>query len=252
MIPLRLPPVIGHRGAGAGAPENTLAAFRLAAAQSAPWVELDVRLSADRRCVVFHDETLDRVCGRPDRVEDTPLNVLRGLDAGSWFDPTFADQTIPTLEEALETIAELGLGVVVEIKPAPGAETRLVEGVLEALAGAAPAAALISSFQEEMVAESKRRAPDVPRALNARRVSGALLERAEALDCLSLHLRHDGLRRSSVARVKGRGFQLAAWSVEDGERAGALWRWGVDAIITRAPDVVMAAWRSQNHAPLRA
>ena len=246
--PFRLPPVIGHRGAVGAATENTLAAFRLAAAHGAPWVELDVRLSADGQCVVFHDETLRRVCGRSDRIDETTLAVLRGLDAGSWFDPAFADQTIPTLEQALATLAELGLGVVIEIKPAPGAETRLADGVLAALAGSCPVTVVVSSFDAKIVKELKRMAPDVPRALNGRRISRALLIRAKELDCVSVHLRHDRLRGADVARVIGHGLQLAVWSVEDAGRADELWRWGVDAIITRTPDVVLAAWRARERA----
>ena len=88
-------------------------------------------------------------------------------------------------------------------------------------------------------------APDVPRAMNARRISRALLNRAKELDCVSVHLRHDRLRGAGVARVKGRGLQLAVWSVEDGGHADVLWRWGVDAIITRTPDIIMAAWRAR-------
>ncbi len=247
--PFRLPSVIAHRGAANAAPENTLAAFRLAAAHGAPWVELDVRMSADGRCVVFHDETLERVCGRPNRIDETPLAVLQGLDAGSWFDPAFAGQTIPPLEQALETLVELGLGVVVEIKPAPGAETRLARGVLEALAGRWPAAVVLSSFEAKIVAELKRMAPDVPRALNSNRMSGAILNRAAELDCVSVHLRHDRLRRAGVARIKGRGLQSAVWSVEDAGRAAELWRWGVDAIISRTPDVILTAWRARERTP---
>jgi glycerophosphoryl diester phosphodiesterase len=245
--PFRLPPVIGHRGGACAAPENTLAAFRLAANHGASWVELDVRLSADGRCVVFHDETLKRVCGRSDRIDETTVAVLQGLDIGSWFDPAFADQTIPTLEQALGTLAELGLGAVIEIKPAPGAETRLTDGVLAALAGHWPAV-VVSSFETEVIAKLKQTAPDVPRALNARRISRALLNRAKKLDCISLHLRHDRLRGSGVARVKSRGLQLAVWSVENAGRAGELWRWGVDSIITKSPDLILAAWRARERA----
>jgi glycerophosphoryl diester phosphodiesterase len=252
MAPFGLPPVIAHRGAAGAAPENTLAAFRLAAAHGAPWVELDVRMSADGQCVVFHDETLERVCGHPGRVDETPLAVLQDLDAGSWFDDAFANQTIPTLEQALETLAELGLGVVIEIKKAPGAEARLADGVLKALAEhwpVAPPAVVVSSFEATIVAQLRNRAPEVPRALNGRRLSGALLNRAEELDCVSLHLRHDSLRRTGVKRIKDRGLQLAVWSVEDTDRAGELWRWGVDAIITRTPDVIVAVRRDYERAP---
>jgi glycerophosphoryl diester phosphodiesterase len=252
MASFGLPPVIAHRGAAGAAPENTLAAFRLAAAHGAPWVELDVRMSADGQCVIFHDETLERVCGRPDRVDETPLAVLQDLDAGSWFDPAFADQTIPSLEQALETLAERGLGVVIEIKKAPGAEARLADGVLKALAEhwpVAPPAVIVSSFEAKIVTQLRNRAPDVPRALNGRRFSGTLLNRAEELDCVSLHLRHDSLRQPGVTRVKDRGLQLAVWSVEDGGRAGELWRWGVDAIITRTPDIIVATRRDYERAP---
>jgi glycerophosphoryl diester phosphodiesterase len=250
-IPFRLPPVIAHRGAAGAAPENTLAAIRLAATHGAPWVELDVRLSADGRCVVFHDETLKRVCGRPGRIDETPLAVLAHLDAGSWFDDAFADQTIPTLEQALDTLADLGLGAVIEIKPAPGAEARLTDGVLKALAEHGPAAApvVVSSFEAKIVAHLRHRAPNVRRALNGRRFSRALLNRAKELDCVSLHLRHDRLRRPGVERIKNRGLQLAVWSVEATGRAGELWRWGVDAIITRTPDVIMAARQTYEHTP---
>ncbi len=161
MTPFLLPPVIAHRGAAGAAPENTLAAFRLAAAHGAPWVEFDVRQSADGRCVVFHDETLERICARPDRIDETPLAVLNHLDAGSWFDPAFADQTIPTVEQALEVLTQLGRGVVIEIKDAPGAEAGLAECVLKALAKLWPASlpVVVSSFEAKIVAQLRDRAP---------------------------------------------------------------------------------------------
>jgi glycerophosphoryl diester phosphodiesterase len=251
MTPFLLPPVIAHRGAAGAAPENTLAAFRLAAAHGAPWVEFDVRQSADGRCVVFHDETLERICARPDRIDETPLAVLNHLDAGSWFDPAFADQTIPTVEQALEVLTQLGRGVVIEIKDAPGAEAGLAECVLKALAKLWPASlpVVVSSFEAKIVAQLRDRAPDLPGALIGRQFSTALLNRAEELDCVSLHLRHDDLGRDSVARVKQLGLQLAVWSVEDPARADELWRWGVDAIITRRPDVIMAARQAYERAP---
>src|SRR5215204_6586712 len=90
--------VVAHRGASAEAPENTLAAFRLALEQGAPAVECDVHLSADGSPVVIHDETVDRTTNGKGAVAALTRAALRGLDAGSWHGPGFAWEPIPTLE----------------------------------------------------------------------------------------------------------------------------------------------------------
>jgi glycerophosphoryl diester phosphodiesterase len=107
--------VIAHRGASHDAPENTLAAFRLAHEMGADWFELDCRLTRDNVVIVMHDDTLERTAGVEGRVADFDFAELRKLDAGRWKDPRFAGEMLPTLEEALET-AKKRIGVYVEIK----------------------------------------------------------------------------------------------------------------------------------------
>ena len=89
---LILPRVIGHRGIAARAPENTLAGFRRAAELGVAWVELDVQLTSDGVPVVFHDDGLERTTDGQGLLIETPLAVLRGLDAGAWFGPAFAGE----------------------------------------------------------------------------------------------------------------------------------------------------------------
>ena len=91
------PLIIGHRGASAAAPENTLAAFALAQAQGADGIELDVQLSADGWPVVMHDSKLERTTNGQGRVQQLSLAQLQELDAGQ-------GQTIPTLDEVFETL----------------------------------------------------------------------------------------------------------------------------------------------------
>src|SRR5512134_3488878 len=98
------PLVLGHRGASAAAPENTLAAFRLAMAQGADGVELDVWRCATGEVVVAHDEDLVRVAGAPLRVPDAPLAALRALDVGAWRGEQWRGERIPLLEEVLEAL----------------------------------------------------------------------------------------------------------------------------------------------------
>jgi glycerophosphoryl diester phosphodiesterase len=126
------PYIIGHRGALACAPENTMASFREALAQGIDLVELDVQMSADGQLVVIHDQTLERTTDGRGFVADTPLAELQALDAGSWFSPQFAGERVPELSEVLAWIKGKA-GLVVEVKNGPvfyaGIEQKIVEAL---------------------------------------------------------------------------------------------------------------------------
>lgn len=96
--------VIAHKGASALSPENTLAAFQKALDMGVDMIELDVRNTKDEQIVVIHDETLDRTTNGVGNVHDYTLEEVRSLDAGSWFDPAFREEKVPTLKEVLDLI----------------------------------------------------------------------------------------------------------------------------------------------------
>ena len=98
-----------HRGDQACAPENTLAAFRSAVEKSAPMIEFDVQATHDGRLVIMHDPTVDRTTNGKGKVSELSFAEIRALDAGSWFKPRFKGEQVPTLEEALEVIAQKAL-----------------------------------------------------------------------------------------------------------------------------------------------
>src|SRR5579862_3004583 len=102
----RLPPVIGHRGAAARAPENTLAGLRRAHALGCRWVEFDVRLTADGVPVLCHDSRLDRTTDGTGVIAEETLAAVRRCDAGLRFSPEFAGEPVPTLAEALSLAVE--------------------------------------------------------------------------------------------------------------------------------------------------
>ena len=132
------PLVLGHRGASADAPENTLAAFRLARAQGADGVELDVWRCASGEVVVFHDEDTARISGVPLRVPDAPFPALRALDVGAHRGERFRGERIPRLEEVFEALP--GAVVNVELK-SRGRDLRLAAPPLGSSGRRAPRSA---------------------------------------------------------------------------------------------------------------
>jgi len=103
---LNTPVIIGHRGASLYAPENTLAAFKLAIRQQADAIEFDVKLSTDQQVVVIHDPSVDRTTGGQGLVSKLSLSELKRLDAGGWFSSEFHDEQIPTLEEVFDQVGK--------------------------------------------------------------------------------------------------------------------------------------------------
>lgn len=155
-----LPYVVAHRGISMKAPENTLAAFALAAqTPGVAMVELDARLCRDDVPVVFHDRVLQRTSTGNGPVRSYSLAELKHFDAGSWFSPSFSDERIPTLAEAL-TLLKGNLWVNIELKSER--LTHLQPGQLERAVVATVAETgmkgrvLYSSFNHAMTAEIRR------------------------------------------------------------------------------------------------
>ncbi len=101
---LKKPLIIAHRGASAFAPENTLAAFRLAVELGADGIELDAKLSADGEVMVIHDQTVDRTTGGHGAVRELSLAQLKQLDGGHFKDVQYTGEPIPTLDEVFTEV----------------------------------------------------------------------------------------------------------------------------------------------------
>lgn len=154
--------LFAHRGASGAAPENTLAAIGMAAAEGARAVELDVSRLADGTLVLHHDASLGRTAPGGAALATLSRGDLAGLDAGGWFGPAFAGERIPTLDAALGLIDALGLAANLEMKPHEGDVAPLAEGLADALAARAWTATrvTVSSFSEPALAAFRRAAPD--------------------------------------------------------------------------------------------
>ncbi len=240
-----LPRVIGHRGAAAIAPENTLASFRLAAEAGLEWVEFDVRLDGDGALVVLHDDTLERTTDGHGRVRETSSRNIRALDAGAWFAPRFAGQRVPFLGDTLDELERLGLAANIELKADPGQAADTAAALARLLRDRAPPATppLLSSFHAECLEVLADALPDLPRGYLVPRLDGSWREEAARLACRTVHCDHRHLSRRRAGEVKDGGYGLAAYTVDEAARARELFQWGVDGVFSNDPALLAALAR---------
>ena len=235
------PRVVGHRGGGALAPENTLAGIRKAAAMGFRGVEFDVMLSADKVPLLIHDETLDRTTSGRGSVSATPYARLANLDAGAWFGPEYRGERVPSFEQAGKLCAELGLWANVEIKPAQRLERETAFAAaklaLEVWGGASPAP-LLSSFEPVSLETARAVAPQLDRGYLTDRIEPGWAEAARALGCVSVHCNSKYLTEVQADEVRGEGFWLLCYTVNEPAIARRLFSWGIDAIFTDRLDLI--------------
>lgn len=237
-LKLTLPRVIGHRGAAEAAPENTLAGFREAKRQGAAWVEFDAKLSADNRCFLLHDDTVDRTTNGKGAARAKTWDELARLDAGSWKGPQFAGERLPLLKETLALFAELDLAFNLELKPCPGREIETARLVLAELRESWPVSRpspLVSSFDLPCLEVARDEFPEFPRGLLLEEHPADWAAIARRLDVATVNIWDRDASAEWAGEIKAAGYGLLVYTVNDAERAAQLIGWGVDGVFTDAP-----------------
>ncbi|UEM20916.1 glycerophosphodiester phosphodiesterase [Skermanella mucosa] len=240
---LSFPKTIGHRGARAYAPENTLAGIRVAAGQGARWVEVDVKLSRDGVPVLMHDDDVDRTTDGRGAVAGLEFADLRDLDAGVRFAPEFAGERIPTLEETLALVLDLDLGINLEIKPCPGREVETARVALDAARALWPAgrpAPLVSSFEVPSLETARDHMPDWPRGYLIDRRPRDWRAVADRVEASTINVNASRENARSIAEYLATGRPVLAYTVNDPARAKELVGLGVAAVFTDRPRDILA------------
>ena len=224
------PFVWAHRGASHDAPENTLAAFLLAEQAGADGLELDVHLSADGVPVVIHDETLDRTTDAAGPVAAWTREQLRDVDAGGWFSPRFAGETIPALDEVFKVFGDR-LRINIEIK-AP----RAGEAVLATLVDFPLADVVVSSFDQKLLRIMRQLDADLPLAvLHDRGPWRAGIKLAVDIGATAFHPEVSLVSRPLIETCRAHGLPVHVWTVDDTRVGRSLCRAGIDGLFTNDP-----------------
>ena len=229
------PTLFAHRGGGALAPENTLAAIKTGHAHSYAAVEFDVKLSGDNVAILMHDDTLERTTNGHGRVADMTVADLETLDAGAWHGEQFRDEHIPRFSAVAKYLHGLGMMANVEIKPCAGREAETGE-IVAALCVefwrdrfVKP---LLSSFSVDALKAARAAAPDLPMGLLVKVPGEEQLLLLESLRCVSLHCHHEHLTADLIRLFHRDGYRVMTYTVNEPDRVRELLAMGVDGIFT--------------------
>jgi glycerophosphoryl diester phosphodiesterase len=223
--------IIAHRGSSLTAPENTLAAFRLAADQNTDFIELDVQESSDGQVLVAHDSDLMKVAREPTKIWEGDAARLRAIDIGSYKDPRFAAERVPTLAEAL-AVCKGRCRVVVELK-SYGHNQQLEQRVIDVVEAAGMQKdCIFMSLDHAMARKLKELRPDWRVGLLVAKSIGNLTELKA--DFLAVEARM--ATRGFIRQAHGAGQDVYVWTVNDPAWMFVAVSRGVDGLITDKPD----------------
>ncbi len=235
--------LIAHRGSSHEAPENTLHAIQMAWHERADGVEVDVRASKDGRCLLMHDEALQRTTGLAGRLEDQTWDILRLADAGSWKGPRWRHCTIPLLRDVLRVVPN-GRLLYLEIK----GDRSMVPALAADFAVARPDPARIRflGFDLRLLRELRQILPAYGAYWNVEAQGHAGAPRVWTAEALADQAVKHGVQGLSVGfcpavnaafiqHMKARGLGLMVWTVDDERAAQRLLEEGLPELMTNRP-----------------
>ena len=232
-ISMSFPFIIGHRGASAVSPENTMAAFREAIAAGSDGIEFDVRLTRDGVPIIIHDNTLRRTTGLPHRVADLTWSEIENLDVG-----------VPSLEQLFELFETNNLILFLEMKVDSAAEHRPL---------AQACCNLIDkySFKQRVLVECfDLKALRVVKDIDAKIQTAALfqskltnqriIDQAKAIEASALALHYRLVHEALIEKATAADLILAVWTVDDPAWIARARSLGIEALITNDPAAMLA------------
>jgi glycerophosphoryl diester phosphodiesterase len=250
------PLIIGHRGASAHAPENTLAAFRLAIELGADGVEFDVQLSKDGVPVVIHDYDLNRTSVCDERVSDLTSKQLCKIDVGSWFNsknpslakPDFSYETVPTLSDVLKLLEASSGPIYIELKCDETNIKPLVAAVCEVI-GDSPMLPrmIVKSFRLSAIPEVRYRLPNIqtaalfePSILTILRSRKFIVGIAREFGAHQISLHYSLITPRICGLAEAAKMPITIWTVDDAKWLTRSSKLGIGALITNDPAMLIA------------
>ncbi|MET3025109.1 glycerophosphodiester phosphodiesterase family protein [Flavobacterium sp. UW10123] len=222
---------IGHRGAKAYEPENTLQAFQKALDLNSDGIELDVHLSSDGHIIVIHDETIERTTNGKGLVNDFTLAELKLFLIDGKYQ-------IPTLNEVFDLVDKKCL-INIELKGL-GTAPKVVALIEEYIAekGWKYKDFIISSFDWNMLEETSNLNPKIPIGVLTEENINTALAFAEKIKAKAIHPDFQLLNAENVNEMQKKGFLVLPWTVNSEEDIQKVKSYQVNGIISDNPDKI--------------
>ncbi len=236
---LTISTVIAHRGLSSEAPENTLAAIITAANRGLEWIEVDVKMTADRQLILCHDETLQRTTNGSGKISESNWEELSKLDAGSWFSPKFKTETLAELKIALEHCLKLNLSVNLELKPLSNQIKPFVKTLVPIILRFQKQGVnlLISSFNKDIIKQIYNTTNTIQLGylIDDNDDQEAIQNFFNEIDPVSIHLPKLRATKEFITEMKKYNKPLLVYTINSSEEAKALFESGVDAVFSDYP-----------------
>ena len=245
--------LVGHRGGAGLAAENTMAAYRAGIAAGAQAIELDVHLTKDGALAVMHDPDVSRTTDGAGTIGALTLAELKKLNAAARSTTTKDPQEVPTLDQPLALAAASKVDVYIEIKVPPtgrypGIEAKVAQAVKQAgMAGHV----LVISFDLPTLQAVKAADASLPTGwlmqrsgvpTEAKASAQALADLAKKSGVDNLGISRDYLSAEIVQAAHEKGLTVGVWTVDDPVEMRQFANWGVDAITSNRPDVLVSTF----------
>ncbi len=250
------PLIIAHRGASGNAPENTLAAFRLALEKNADGIELDVRLSRDGVPVVFHDSTLKRTGKVRGNISDFSADELSQIDVGSWFNdknpnlanPSFCLERVPTLEQVFDLLKPTNTTLYVELKADKNTYSSLVTAVADLIMKKEfLPRVIVMSFEHKAIAAMKNQLPDIrtgalfaPKPWSLLHLKRRFIANAQKVSANELALHYSLALNRTVKTAEKHQLPTVIWTANKTAWVKKAMQRGIYAVITNYPELLLA------------
>ena len=223
--------VVAHRGDSVNAPENTVASIQ-SAASTANMTEFDVRVTSDGELVLMHDGSVDRTTDGSGAIASITLAQATLLDAGSWFSPAFAGESVPTLAEGITACQTNGLIPVIERKAGSAAAYHAAFMA----AGLDPADFRVIAFDAAFLAALDALEPAYQLGLlSGDPFTQVTIDQAKANGADFLNWSHTNIDQAAVDLARANGMPLFVYTVNDAPRMQALINAGIHGITTDRP-----------------
>ena len=228
--------ITAHRGASGLAPENTMASIIKAMEMGAEFSEIDVQETADGKIILLHDGTMDRTTDIQGNIWEIPFGDLRGVDAGSWFSNDYRGESIPTLEDIMDTVkGRMKLNIELKMN---GHEKKLTERVV----------ALVeeNNFIEHCILTSFdfgaiKKVKNLNRGIKAGYIFSRMPEKEDVfssdVDLLSVNKKL--IDEDFVKKAHAHNKEVHVWTVNEPDEMRRLIELSVDSIITNYPNFLL-------------